>query len=72
MEVKDLSYYKKCFLHLSRSGRRGERAPHKLVLLLAVFDRVEGLLAMGDAGQRMIGRNLIDLHPKLEKYFYSN
>lgn len=72
MEVKDLSYYKKCFLHLNRSGRRGERAPHKLVLLLAVFDRVEGLLAMGDAGQRMIGRNLIDLHPKLEKYFYSN
>ena len=72
MEIKDLSYYKKCFLHLSRSGRRGERAPHKLVLLLAVFDRVEGLLAMGDAGQRMIGRNLIDLHPKLEKFFYSN
>lgn len=72
MEVKDISYYKKCFLHLSRSGRRGERAPHKLILLLAVFERVEELVAKGVAGQHMIERNLIDLNPKLEQYFYAN
>ena len=71
MAVKDIIYYKKCFLHLKRSSKRGEKAPHKLILLLAVFERVKGLLAMGAAGQRMIGRNLIDLNPKLEQYFYA-
>ena len=72
MAVKDIIYYKKCFLHLKRSSKRGEKAPHKLILLLAVFERVKGLLDMGTAGQRMIGRNLIDLNPKLEHYFYAN
>ena len=70
--VKDIKYYKNCFLHLNRSGKRGEKSPHKLILLLAVFERVEGLVAMGFAGQRMIGRCLIDLNPKLEQYFYAN
>ena len=72
MVEKDIIYYKNCFLHLKRRRISGEKAPHKLILLLAVFERMKGLLAMGTAGQRMIGRNLIDLNPKLEQYFYTS
>lgn len=71
-EIKNLSYYKKCFLHLNRSARKGEKAPHKPVLLLAIIDRVEQLLSMGVAGHRMINQYLIDLNPKLEQFFYNN
>lgn len=59
-------------MHLSRSARKGEKAPYKPVLLLAVIDRIEQLLSMGVAGHRMINQNLIDLNPKLEQFFYSN
>ncbi len=71
-EIKNLSYYKMCFLHLNRSTRKGEKAPHKPVLLLAMIDRVEQLLSMGLAGHRMINQYLIDLNPKLEQFFYTN
>lgn len=71
-EIKNLSYYKKCFMHLNRSARKGEKAPHKPVLLLAMIDRVEQLLSMGVAGHRMINQHLIDLNPKLEQFFYNN
>lgn len=70
--IKNLSYYKKCFLRLNRSTRKGEKAPHKPVLLLAMIDRVEQLLSMGVAGHRMINQCLIDLNPKLEQFFYNN
>jgi len=71
-KIKDLSYYKECFIHLNRSSRKGEKAPHKPVLLLAVIDRVENLISMGISGGRMINQNLIDLNPKLEQFFYNN
>ena len=71
-EIKDIVYYKRCFLHLTRSGRKGEKAPHKPILLLAVIDRVESLINMGIAGGRMINQNLIDLNPKLEQFFYKH
>lgn len=70
--IKNLKYYKKCFLNLKRSARKGELAPHKPVLLLAIIDRVEQLLSMGVAGNRMINQCLIDLNPKLEHSFYNN
>lgn len=69
-EIKDIVYYKRCFVHLNRSSRKGEKAPHKPILLLAVIDRVESLISMGIAGGRMINQNLIDLNPKLEQFFY--
>lgn len=71
-KIKSLTYYKTCFLRLNRSVRKGEKAPHKPVLLLAMIDRVEQLLSMGVAGHRMINQNLIDLNPKLEQFFYNN
>lgn len=71
-EIKDIMYYKRCFLHLTRSGRKGEKAPHKPILLLAMIDRVESLVNMGIAGDRMIHQNLIDLNPKLEQFFYKH
>ena len=71
-EIKNLSYYKRCFIQLNRSSRKGEKAPHKPILLLAMIDRVEQLLSMGDAGYRMINQSLIDLNPKLEQFFYKN
>lgn len=37
-EIKNLTYYKTCFLRLNRSVRKGEKAPHKPVLLLAMID----------------------------------
>lgn len=72
MQVKDIIYYKKAFVNLRRQSYGTEKAPHKVILLLAVFDRVEQLVAMGTAGRRMINRNLIDLNPKLERFFYRN
>ena len=71
-EIKNLSYYKRCFIQLNRSARKGEKAPHKPILLLAMIDRVEQLVSMGVAGHRMINQLLIDLNPKLEQYFYKN
>lgn len=71
-EIKDMLYYKKCFQHLTRSARKGEKAPHKPILLLAMIDRVESLINMGIAGGRMINQNLIDLNPKLEQFFYKH
>lgn len=72
MLVKNIKYYKKAFVNLRRQSYGTERAPHKVILLLAVIDRVEQLAAMGTAGRRMIDRNLIDLNPKLERFFYRN
>lgn len=72
MQVKNITYYKKAFVNLRRQSYGTERAPHKVILLLAVIDRVEQLAAMGTAGRRMIDRNLIDLNPKLERFFYRN
>ena len=71
-DIKDIMYYKRCFLHLTRSSRKGEKAPHKPILLLAMIDRVESLINMGIAGARMINQNLIDLNPKLEQFFYKH
>lgn len=71
-EIKNLSYYKRCFIQLNRSARKGEKAPHKPILLLAMIDRVEQLVSMGVAGHRMINQSLIDLNPKLEQFFYKN
>lgn len=71
-EIKNLSYYKRCFIQLNRNARKGEKAPHKPILLLAMIDRVEQLVSMGVAGHRMINQSLIDLNPKLEQFFYKN
>lgn len=71
-EIKNLSYYKRCFIQLNRCARKGEKAPHKPILLLAMIDRVEQLVSMGVAGHRMINQSLIDLNPKLEQFFYKN
>ena len=71
-EIKNLSYYKRCFIQLNRSARKGEKAPHEPILLLAMIDRVEQLVSMGVAGHRMINQSLIDLNPKLEQFFYKN
>ena len=61
MREKKLEYYIACFNNLRRASRNGERAPHKLVVLLTVIHEVE---------QGNISSNFISLSSQFEDVFY--
>lgn len=64
-----LEKYKSQFEHLNRANVRGERAPHKVILLLAIMDRINECLLHGEAGRETVMAHPIAFRPHLE-YFY--
>lgn len=63
MREKDLEYYISCFNNLRRASRNGERAPHKVVVLLTVINEVE---------RGNISSNFISLSSRFEEAFYES
>lgn len=64
-----LAEYKAQFEHLHRANIKGARAPHKIILLLAIIDRIEECLVHGEAGREVLRRQPIAFRPHME-YFY--
>lgn len=66
-----LSKYKEHFAKLHRSKIRGVYAPHKVILLLAILDRMEDLLVHGRVGLDVIHNVPFAIRPQLEKHFFN-
>lgn len=64
-----LAKYISQFEHLHRANIKGETAPHKIILLLAIMDRIGECLVHGEAGREVLRRQPIAFRPHLE-YFY--
>ena len=69
--AKDLYYYKVQIKNMKRRHKKGALRPNKVVLMLAVCERVAEMSKRGYKGTRMLTeRNLIDLNPRLEELYY--
>lgn len=62
--------YKAQFERLHRAKIKGVLAPHKIILLLAIIDRIEECLVHGEAGKNVIRLHPIAFRPHLEYFFY--
>jgi len=65
-----LEKYKKQFASLNRSNVRGQLAPHKIILLLAIIDRIEECLMHGEPGKEVVRKSPIAIRPHLEYFFH--
>lgn len=65
-----LATYKSQFERLNRANVRGERAPHKVILLLAIMDRINECLRHGDEGRQSMLNHPIAFSPHLEYFYY--
>lgn len=65
-----LDRYKFQFSNLHRAKIKGEKAPHKIILLLAIIDRAEEIMMHGDAGREVLLNAPLAFRPHLEYFFY--
>ena len=65
-----ISIYKAQFERLHRAKIKGLLAPHKIILLLAILDRVEDCLVHGEAGRDVVRQHPMAFRPHLEYFFY--